>query len=104
MKSTLQALKNAFKQPLPSYEIIRWYKEAGGKIITLGSDSHTPEHPGFYFKDVLKELKSIGFDSICTFENMKTKFSKNNRSKVINHLAFCFCFLFCHQTVIHVLC
>jgi len=68
--------KNAFKQPLPSYEIIRWYKEAGGKIITLGSDSHTPEHPGFYFKDVIKELKSIGFDSICTFDNMKPSFQK----------------------------
>jgi len=68
--------KNDFKQPLPSFEIIKWYKEAGGEIITLGSDSHTPDHPGYYFKETIKELKSIGFDYVCTFDKFVAEFQK----------------------------
>ena len=35
----------------PSREILKLYKALGGKIITIGSDSHRPEHLGTYIKE-----------------------------------------------------
>lgn len=68
--------RNSFKAPLPTFEIIQWYKEAGGEIITLGSDSHSPDQPGFHFKETVEQLKTIGFDYICSFNDMKPEFQK----------------------------
>ena len=37
------------------------YREMGGEIITLGSDSHTPDHVGENFGDYARLLKELGF-------------------------------------------
>jgi histidinol phosphate phosphatase HisJ family len=58
----------------PSYEILKIYKELGGKIITIGSDSHAHEDLGAYIKETMLELKKIGFKYYCTFEDMKPIF------------------------------
>ena len=55
-------------------DILKLYKELGGKIITIGSDSHKPEHLGAYIDEAKELLKEIGFDSFCTFEKMKPIF------------------------------
>ena len=55
----------------PSREILKVYKELGGKIITIGSDSHAYEDLGSYIEEIRLELKKIGFKYYCTFENMK---------------------------------
>ena len=66
--------KNEFKEPLPSFEILQWYHDAGGRILTLGSDSHSPEHLGYCFAETIGKLKTIGFKEICSFEKMKPIF------------------------------
>lgn len=58
----------------PSRDILKLYKELGGTIITIGSDTHAPEHLAAYVKETAKELKQLGFSSICTFENMAPVF------------------------------
>ncbi|MGN0466606.1 MAG: histidinol-phosphatase HisJ family protein [Lachnospiraceae bacterium] len=60
----------------PSRQILKMYRELGGSIITIGSDSHKPEHLGAYIKETIEELKEMGFTSICTFENMNPIFHK----------------------------
>lgn len=60
----------------PSTKILRWYYELGGKILTIGSDSHTEEHLGYKIIDVREKLKNIGFKEFCTFEKMKPIFHK----------------------------
>lgn len=55
----------------PSREILKIYKKLGGKIITIGSDSHVYEDLGSYIEELKLELKKIGFKYYCTFENMK---------------------------------
>lgn len=60
----------------PSKEILKLYKELGGKIITIGSDSHKEEHLGAYIKEGLNLLKEIGFEYYCTYDNMKPIFHK----------------------------
>jgi histidinol-phosphatase (PHP family) len=58
----------------PSKDILRLYKELGGKIITFGSDSHTPNHLGKYIQEQKQQLKELGFKEYCTFEKMSPFF------------------------------
>lgn len=60
----------------PSAEILTLYRELGGKILTIGSDSHAPKHLGAHIPEVLVELKQLGFDSICTYRRMEPIFHK----------------------------
>ncbi len=60
----------------PSQNILKLYKELGGKIITLGSDSHQKEHLGAYIEETKKILKELGFEYYCTFDKMKPIFHR----------------------------
>ncbi|RDW17113.1 histidinol-phosphatase [Oceanobacillus arenosus] len=53
---------------MPSADILALYKECGGEIITLGSDSHVESTLAYEFKQSLALLKEIGFRYIATFE------------------------------------
>lgn len=61
---------------MPSRELLQLYYDLGGRIITIGSDSHKPEHLGSYIEDMKKDLKDIGFEGFCTFKKMKPIFHK----------------------------
>ena len=58
----------------PSRDILKLYKELGGTIITIGSDSHKPEHLGAYIDWAKEELRELGYTQFCTFEKMKPVF------------------------------
>lgn len=58
----------------PSYEILKLYYQLGGRIITIGSDSHQEEHLGAYFDEAKQVLLDIGFTKYCTFTKMKPHF------------------------------
>lgn len=62
------------KNPMPSFEILKLYKELGGKILTIGSDSHSTEQLTNKFDYTIKRLKEIGFNQLSTFENMEVSF------------------------------
>jgi len=47
--------------PIPSFEIIKRYYDLGGKVITIGSDSHEVCDIGRDFLIVRDKLKEIGF-------------------------------------------
>ena len=61
---------------MPSKDILTLYKERGGEILTLGSDSHVADTVGYDFKASLELFESIGFKYITTFEKMKPTFHK----------------------------
>lgn len=54
----------------PSRDILRLYRDLGGKIITIGSDGHTTRYLGDHIKDAREILKGLGFTQICTFDHM----------------------------------
>lgn len=54
----------------PSVDIIKLYKELGGEIITIGSDSHTLNRLGNNILDIHQKLRELGFDSFYTFDKM----------------------------------
>lgn len=58
----------------PSRAILELYRDLGGEILTIGSDSHRPEHLGAYIREGQELLKSLGFTRFCTFEGMKPIF------------------------------
>ena len=58
----------------PSRDILKLYRELGGHILTIGSDSHKPEHLGAFIDETKQELKMLDFKELCTFDKMKPVF------------------------------
>lgn len=58
----------------PARAILELYRDLGGRIITIGSDSHKPEHLGAYLSEGKELLKSLGFREFCTYERMEPVF------------------------------
>lgn len=58
----------------PSIGILKLYRQLGGQIITVGSDSHKKEHLGAYIPEARRMLKELGFQWFCTYEEMEPRF------------------------------
>ncbi len=59
----------------PSRDILRLYKDLGGRIITVGSDAHTAARMGDHLEEAYRILRDeIGFTHICTFDKMEPVF------------------------------
>lgn len=56
---------------LPDAYYLDFYKNAGGKLITIGTDSHVAENVTQGFKEGLELLKSVGFSEYYYFEKRK---------------------------------
>jgi histidinol-phosphatase (PHP family) len=63
------------KTSMPGPAIVRWYVEAGGRLITTGTDSHAPQTVGAGLAETFDMLELCGIDSISSFRN-------RNRSQV----------------------
>ena len=53
--------KKGLEDALPDADILKRYYELGGRIISLGSDSHTSDTLCIHFAEVAEYLKSFGF-------------------------------------------
>ena len=60
----------------PAIPIIKLYKNLGGEVITIGSDSHREIQLGSKIVDVREILKSLGFKYFTTFDKMKPIFKE----------------------------
>lgn len=65
------SFRYGLKDLTPSRDILKLYKELGGTVITVGSDSHKEEHVGFKIEYIQGELKKLGYTHIYTYEKMK---------------------------------
>lgn len=63
--------KTDFKVFMPHGEIIKMYREMGGKLITLGSDAHEAKHASIAFSEAAELIKSIGFSELYYYEKRK---------------------------------
>ncbi|MDY6875422.1 MAG: histidinol-phosphatase HisJ family protein [Chloroflexota bacterium] len=54
--------------PSPPLQVLRWYRELGGEIITFGSDAHTPDAIGSCFDVALEMAQAAGFTRLAKFE------------------------------------
>lgn len=61
-------------ESMPSAELLRLYRDLGGEIVTIGSDSHAPAHLGAYLREAKAQLLDLGFQSFCTYQHMQPVF------------------------------
>lgn len=66
-------LRQKIGETLPGSYILNLYKQEGGEIITIGSDSHRPSDVGAGIREARDLAKSIGFKYIAVFEKRKIK-------------------------------
>lgn len=69
-------LVKGLKNPNPCKDIIKRYHELGGEIITIGSDSHTPDTLGAHFDKAAEILTDCGFKYYCVFANRIAEYLK----------------------------
>lgn len=64
------------KDSMPSTELLTLYRDLGGEIVTIGSDSHSPGQLGSYIPEATEQLKALGFSYLCTYEKMQPVFHR----------------------------
>lgn len=60
--------------PQPTDDVLLLYRDLGGRILTLGSDSHKPEHLGAYLRIAQDRLRALGFSQVCAYEKGEPRF------------------------------
>lgn len=60
----------------PGIDLLKRYKELGGKIITFGSDTHKIKDYYDGFEEAKKMLLEAGFEYVTVFKNRKPEFVK----------------------------
>ena len=60
---------------LPTLDYFQRFHELGGRIVTVGSDSHDVARAGQYTHEMVAELKKI-FGYVCTFEDRQPIFHR----------------------------
>ncbi|MCR5670224.1 MAG: histidinol-phosphatase HisJ family protein [Butyrivibrio sp.] len=63
-------------EPNPHAFVLKRYKELGGRIITFGSDAHTPDVVGAAFEQAKEIALSCGLTEYCTYDAHVPTFHK----------------------------
>lgn len=58
--------------PGPPVQVLRWFRQEGGQIVTLGSDAHRPEDVGADLDLALDMMRQAGFERPARFERRRT--------------------------------
>lgn len=66
--------KYGLGHPNPSEDILTRYRQLGGEILTIGSDSHAPQHIGYCFDQAKPLLEQCGFRYYTVFHRRKPEF------------------------------
>lgn len=61
--------RNNAGEPLPGKEILAWYRELGGELITIGSDAHEPQHMAQGLTQGMELLRETGFRYLTLYRN-----------------------------------
>lgn len=62
--------------PHPHPFVLKRWKELGGEIVTVGSDTHSREHVGENFDIAEQALRAAGFEYYAVFRGRKPSFIK----------------------------
>ncbi len=76
MEVNTSGLWQSLGETLPPFDVIKMFKDLGGKYITIGSDAHAAENLGKGIDEALELIKKAGFDSYTIYENRKPKLIK----------------------------
>ncbi len=74
VNSSAYRFGNSF--PHPNLEILKMYRDYGGKILTIGSDAHKSWELARDLDLTLDAIESCGFEEICVFHKREPDFVK----------------------------
>jgi histidinol-phosphatase (PHP family) len=60
-------------EPYPSPTVLRWYRELGGELLTVGSDAHHTDQLGAGIADVQALAREAGFRAVATFRERQPR-------------------------------
>ena len=69
-------LREGLRDANPCADVLKRYRELGGEIITVGSDSHNCSNIGHQFERACEILKECGFKYYTVFEKRSPEFRK----------------------------
>jgi histidinol-phosphatase (PHP family) len=69
-------LRQAPGEPYPGLAVLRWYRELGGDLLTVGSDAHHVDQLAAGVKEALALAREAGFQSSVTFEERRPVWTK----------------------------
>lgn len=55
--------------PMPDAEILTLYKDLGGRLVSVGSDAHTPDAIAQSYRETEQLLSSLGLNKIAFIQN-----------------------------------
>jgi histidinol-phosphatase (PHP family) len=64
-------LRQAPKETMPGFDVVKLYRELGGEILTMGSDAHFAEDVGKGLKEASDLARAAGFRYITVFDRRK---------------------------------
>ncbi len=65
------SLRREVGQAHPSLDALRWYREMGGDLLTIGSDGHQPDQVGYGFETARDLALAAGFTRACCYEQRR---------------------------------
>lgn len=69
-------LRQLAKECLPGLDIIEFYKQLGGEIITIGSDAHNSDDVGKGIMEAVELIRNAGFKYITIYNDRKPEMIK----------------------------
>ena len=66
-------LRQAPRETYPGLEVLRWYKELEGQILTVGSDAHTVKDLGRGIAEALGLAREAGVEAVTLFEKREPR-------------------------------
>lgn len=76
LEVNVSGFRQPYKKQFPNFEHIQAFKNYGGEIVTIGTDSHTANTVGTYFNEGKELLKQAGFNYYSEFKNRKPNMIK----------------------------
>jgi histidinol-phosphatase (PHP family) len=64
-------LRQSPGEPYPALAVLRWYRDLGGEVLTVGSDAHGVADLGAGIARALELARQAGFRAIATFEGRR---------------------------------
>ena len=61
--------RSAVKAPQPDFDLVKRFRQAGGKYLTFGSDAHNTQALGAYFEKAREIAVKAGFDCYYVYKN-----------------------------------
>lgn len=61
-------IRQGIDETMPNALVLKWYRECGGEIITVGSDAHITQDLGAEIPQTYQMLKELGFSYVMSYE------------------------------------